>query len=89
MARRRALFHREPMSFRAGHSEWGARKSGALDGADIVFLDPDNGIGGETEKHATFSKIRLLRKPGRAIVFITFPGRSMKPTPFCNSCTSG
>jgi hypothetical protein len=72
------LFHREPMPSRAGRSAWGARKRSALDGADIVFLDPDNGIGGETEKHATFSEIRLLRKPGRAIVFITFPGRSMK-----------
>jgi len=56
---------------------WGARKRVALDDADIVFLDPDNELGGETEKHATFSEVRLLRKPGRAIVFITFPGRSM------------
>ena len=73
-----ALFHREPMPPRAGRSAWGIRKRSALDSADIVFLDPDNGIGEETEKHATFSEIRLLRKPGRAIVFITFPGRSMK-----------
>jgi hypothetical protein len=73
-----ALFHREPMPPRAGRSAWGIRKRSALDGADIVFLDPDNGIGEETEKYATFSEIRLLRKPGRAIVFITFPGRSMK-----------
>ena len=28
-------------------------------------------------KQATFSEIRLLRKPGRAVVFITFPGRSL------------
>ena len=73
-----ALFHREPMPPRAGRSAWGIRKRSALDSADIVFLDPENGIGEETEKHATFSEIRLLRKPGRAIVFITFPGRSMK-----------
>ena len=72
------LFHRESMPPRAGRSAWGTRKRSALDGADIVFLDPDNGVGGETEKHATFSEIRLLRKHGRAIVFITFPGRSMK-----------
>lgn len=72
-----ARFHREPMPPRVERSAWGARKRSALDGADIVFLDPDNGIGRETEKHATFSEIRLLRKPGRAIVFITFPGRSM------------
>jgi len=48
-----------------------------LDGADIVFLGPDNGVGRETERQATFSEIRLLRKPVRAIVFITVPSRSM------------
>ena len=72
-----ALFHRDPMSPRVERGAWGARKRTALDRADIVFLDPDNGIGAESEKHATFSEIRLLRKPGRAIVFITFPGRTM------------
>ena len=66
------------MPTRGKRSAWGKSKRSALDGADIVFLDPDNGIGKETQKHATFSEIRLLRKPGRAIVFITFPGRSMK-----------
>jgi hypothetical protein len=53
------------------------RKRSALDGADVVFLDPDNGVGGETEKHATLAEIRLLRRSGRAIVFITFPGRNL------------
>jgi hypothetical protein len=72
-----ALFHGEPMPPRAERSAWGTRKRSALDGADIVFLDPDNGIGRETDKHATFSEIRLLRRAERAIVFITFPGRSM------------
>jgi hypothetical protein len=73
----RALFHREPVPPRVERSAWGMRKRSALHGADIVFLDPDNGVGAETEKHATSSEIRLLRRPGRAIVFITFPGRSM------------
>lgn len=72
-----ALFHREPVPSRVERHAWGVRKRSALDAADILFLDPDNGIGGETEKHATFSEVRLLRRPGRAIVFITFPGRSM------------
>lgn len=76
------LFHREPMPSRSERSAWGTRKRMALDGADIVFLDPNNGVGAETRKHATFSEIRLLRKPGRAIVFITFPGRSMKHDAF-------
>jgi hypothetical protein len=69
------LFHREPVPPRAERSAWGTRKRSALDGADIVFLDPNNGLGRETQKHATFAEIRLLRKPERAIAFITFPGR--------------
>jgi hypothetical protein len=73
-----ALFHREPVPSRLQRSAWGMRKRSALEGADIIFLDPDNGIGAETEKHATFSEIRLLRAPRRAIVFITFPGRNLK-----------
>ncbi|MEI2386164.1 hypothetical protein [Breoghania sp. JC706] len=71
------LFHREPVPPRLERHVWGMRKRHALDAADILFLDPDNGIGGETEKHATLSEVRLLRKPGRAIVFITFPGRNL------------
>jgi hypothetical protein len=73
---RETQFHREPMPPRSFRSEWAKRKRTALDAADVVFLDPDNGLGGETNKHATFSEIRLLRKRGRAIVFITFPGRN-------------
>lgn len=72
------VFHREPMPSRFQRGAWGMHKRNTLDGANIVFLDPDNGVGAETEKHATFTEIRLLRKPGRAIVFITFPGRNLK-----------
>ena len=72
-----ALFHGEPVPSRIERDAWRARKRAALDGADIVFLDPDNGLGRETKKHATFSEIQLLREPCRAIVFITFPGRNM------------
>jgi hypothetical protein len=71
------LFHREPMPPKAGRSAWGAGKRSLLDGADLVFLDPDNGIGKETPKHATFPEVRLLRKPGRGIVFISFPHKGL------------
>lgn len=54
------------------------RMVSTLEQADIVFLDPDNGVGEETEKHATLAEIRSLRRIGRAIIFITFPGRSLK-----------
>lgn len=72
------VFHREPITDKKLRNSWAVKKRTALNDANIVFLDPDNGIGGETNKHATFSEIRLLRKHVRAIVFITFPGRSMK-----------
>ncbi|MBW4656988.1 MAG: hypothetical protein KME20_28670 [Kaiparowitsia implicata GSE-PSE-MK54-09C] len=71
-----SLFHREPMPSRIERAAWSKRKREALDGADLVFLDPDNGVGAETEKHATLAEIRRLRRPGRAIVFIKFPGRN-------------
>lgn len=72
---RGTVFHREPVPRRAERLEWASRKRQELEGADVVFVDPDNGIGKETAKHATFSEIGALRKPGRVIVFINFPGR--------------
>ena len=62
---------------RQGRDAWSQRKREALDTADIIFLDPDNGLGNQTPKHATLSEIERLRRKERAIVFITFPGRSM------------
>ena len=73
--RKKPLFHREPVPIRSDRGAWATRKRCALDGADIVFLDPDNGVGEDGEKHATCSEIRLLRQPGRAVAFITFPKR--------------
>lgn len=72
------IFHREPMPSRQGRAVWAKRKRDTLARADLVFLDPDNGLGSETEKHATYAEIRRLRRPGRTLVFISFPGRSMK-----------
>jgi hypothetical protein len=69
-------FHSEPLPPREQRKAWAGRKLSALNGANIVFLDPDNGLGNDTTKHATFEELRLLRSPGRAIVFITFPGRN-------------
>jgi hypothetical protein len=69
-----ALFHREPLP-RYGREAWGKRKRDALEAADLVFLDPDNGVGDDPDKHAHLSEVQQLRRPGRAIVFITFPGR--------------
>lgn len=70
------VFHRHPVPTKDGRAAWSETKRKALDGADVVFLDPDNGLGDSSVKHATYSDVRRLRKPGRSIVFITFPGRS-------------
>ncbi|MAU62348.1 MAG: hypothetical protein CMI62_16630 [Parvibaculum sp.] len=72
------IFHHEPMPSRVDRPAWCERKRDTLQKADIVFLDPDNGVGAETKRHATYAEIRHLRRPGRAVAFITFPGRSMK-----------
>ncbi len=73
---RGTLFHREPMPARASRVSWAIQKRAALADTDIVFLDPDNGLGKETPKHAAWPEIRALRHPGRTLVFITFPGRT-------------
>jgi len=68
-------FHQEPMPHVLMRNEWAIQKRKALDDCDIIFLDPDNGLGADPEKHATLAEVRELRKPGRAIIFITFPKR--------------
>lgn len=69
------LFHGEPVPDRSARAPWCDRKNAALDDADIVFLDPDNGLGDTSKKHATYSELGRLRKSGRPVAFITFPGR--------------
>ena len=83
------LFHREQMPSRLERSAWGSRMRSTLDGANIVFLDPDNGIGAATRKPATVTEIRLLPKPGRAIVCISFPGRNLKNDVLLRACMIG
>ena len=69
------IFHGEPVPDRFARASWCDRKNAALEGADIVFLDPDNGLGDSGKKHATYSELLRLRGSGRPIAFITFPGR--------------
>ena len=73
----RPEFHREPMPRRRDRESWALRQRTALSSSDLVFLDPDNGLGEPTSKHATLDEVCNLRRPGRSIVFITFPGRQM------------
>jgi hypothetical protein len=42
----------------------------AMDGADLVFLDPDNGLEGErlTPKSTALAELAALRRPNRALL---------------------
>ncbi len=70
-----AIFHREPVPPASGRLHWAEGKRQALSEADLIFLDPDNGVGAASARHAGFDELRNLRRSGRAVVFITFPGR--------------
>jgi hypothetical protein len=70
------VFHREPVPANAARNAWAEQMRVTLDSANLLFLDPDNGLGETGVKHATFSEAEMLRRLGRAIVVITFPGRS-------------
>ena len=70
------VFHREPMPSWRQRDLWGTATRTALESADLVFLDPDKGVQFKfSEEHATFDEIKQLRKKGRTLAFIKFPGR--------------
>jgi hypothetical protein len=71
------LFRDEPIPSGLLRDAWGQEKRLLLDKANIIFIDPDNGLGKKSRKHATLSEVQLLRRVGRAIIFITFPGRTL------------
>lgn len=67
-----AVFHRtevpRPLALRR---QWGDELVTAVGDADLVFLDPDNGIQGNrlSPKHVALSELAALRKQNRMIVF--------------------
>jgi hypothetical protein len=69
------VFHRCPVE-RSNRDAWVHGMRTALDEASLVFLDPDNGLGLHWEKHARVDDLRALRRDGRALMVIKFPGRS-------------
>lgn len=70
----RMLFHRTPVVARK-RSIWVDEMVAAMDDADLVFLDPDNGLGKGASKHARIEDLVALRRDNRAIAIIKFPGR--------------
>lgn len=66
------LFHGIPVARKRERESWSAGKRTHLEAADLIFLDPDNGLG-TTLKHATSDELRSLNRQGRSMVFISFP----------------
>jgi hypothetical protein len=64
-----AVFHRTPVPRGSARGAWFTELSKAVDGCDLVFADPDNGIADKvTPKHIGFDEIRALRRDGRALL---------------------
>jgi len=68
-------FFGDPVPHIAGRAKWLERMAKSLAGANIVFLDPDNGLGEASPKHATLAEVEAMRQPGRTVVLIHFPRR--------------
>lgn len=67
-------FHQEPV-VSSGRDSWVEGMVNALTGTDLIFLDPDNGMGESGRKHARLADLVALSASGRALVTIKFPGR--------------
>ena len=72
-----SVFHRTPLVSR-NRAEWVQGMADAMNSADLVFLDPDNGLGNNPNKHADPDDVVALRRNGRALAFITFPQRGRR-----------
>lgn len=70
------LFHTDPVPGSASRVQWALQMRRKLAEADLVFLDPDNGVGGRSAKHASWGEVRSLVSSDRCTAFITFPGRT-------------
>lgn len=68
------FFYAVPVPHKRTRENWAQKMRESLERADLVLLDPDNGIG-TTRRHATLSEISSVRRPGRSIIVIKFPGR--------------
>lgn len=76
--RSQTCFHRESVPFALERREWAERMVQCLNGCDVVFVDPDNGLsrhGIISRKSATVDEIEHLSRDGRAVILIRFPSR--------------
>ncbi len=68
------IFHGEAVPSRSQRAQWGAQMRASLADANLIFVDPDNGLGASPKKHATYEEMREFRSPKRVLVSIKFPG---------------
>lgn len=68
-------FHRIPVPPMGIRHSWVIDMKVVLQGASIIFLDPDNGVGRVSKRHTTIEEVAAMRQLGRAVVLIKFPGR--------------
>jgi len=70
------IFHRQPVPNRQLRPVWAHNMAQAMSAASLVFLDPDNGVGSDSTRHASLNEVKLLRRaPDRSLVLIKFPAR--------------
>jgi hypothetical protein len=70
------LFYSTQVAHKRGRTDWATTMYSDLQKANLIFLDPDNGIKEGSRKHASMSEIRQFRQDGRTIVCIVFPHRN-------------
>lgn len=68
------VFHRTPVAS-LSRNDWVKAMALALEKPNLVFLDPDNGLGKHRTKHARITDLVALKRPRRALAIIKFPGR--------------
>jgi hypothetical protein len=66
-------FYREPIKTGVQRQEWFDDMKNHLSECNLVFLDPDNGLGRADELHTTTDEVGQIRLDGRYIVLIKFP----------------
>jgi len=71
------VFHRDPIQTGGRRASWLSAKQAALANANLIFLDPDTGLGKPTPRHITADEVKGLRQSGRTIAFIMFPGHNL------------
>lgn len=72
------IFHREIIPKGLKRSLWARQMYEAIESADVIFIDPDNGLGATSELHATLDEVEILGRKNRPVITIQFPHRNAK-----------